>query len=230
MTLYIIQMAPLNFYQIIEKKDKSLLKKSFNPYYGKTHHIKIPFRMLITGTSGSMKSNTLCNLIYTMSCFHSITIVCKNADEPLYQYLKKCIPDDQLTIIEGTDDIPELDNFDTDYNHLVVFDDMVTSKNQKPFEEFFIRARKRGVSVCYLTQSYYRVPKIIRCNVSHVILKKVFKKDLHLILSEYNIGMERDALERMYRETTDGEPTNFFMMDLEASPEEMFYKNFQLIK
>ena len=42
---------------------QKFLTKQHNPLYHK-HHIKIPFRMLIIGNSGSGKTSTLLNLIY----------------------------------------------------------------------------------------------------------------------------------------------------------------------
>ena len=44
-----------NWYDKIPKK---FLPKQHNPYFH-IHHIKLPFRMLITGSSGSGKTQTL---------------------------------------------------------------------------------------------------------------------------------------------------------------------------
>ena len=47
-----------------------------------------------------------------------------------------------------------MDTFDKDLQHLVIFDDMVLEKKQKAMSEMYIRGRKRGISVCYLSQSF----------------------------------------------------------------------------
>jgi ABC-type lipoprotein export system ATPase subunit len=74
-----------NFY---EAKDmKKFLDKRENPHFNE-HKIKLPFRMLIVGCSGSGKTNTLLNLIYMMpDTFSQIVIVTACKDEPLYNIL-----------------------------------------------------------------------------------------------------------------------------------------------
>ena len=61
-----------------EKGVQKYLTKQNNPHFDQ-HHIKIPFRMLICGNSGSGKTSTLMNLIYNMpGTFQEIQIVCKS--------------------------------------------------------------------------------------------------------------------------------------------------------
>ena len=50
----------IDWYKKIPEK---FLLKQHNPYYD-THHIKLPFRMLIAGGSGAGKTQTLLSLIY----------------------------------------------------------------------------------------------------------------------------------------------------------------------
>jgi hypothetical protein len=71
---------------------------------------------------------------------------------------------DQIQIKEGMENIPPLDKMDKDVSHLVCFDDLVLAKNQSAIENYYIRARKLNCSVVYLSQSYFRIPKIIRNN------------------------------------------------------------------
>ena len=47
---------------------------------------------------------------------------------------------------------------------LIVFDDMIShvmsnKKAQQVLKELFIRCRKLNISLCFLTQSYFSVPK-----------------------------------------------------------------------
>ena len=77
----------INVYEQDEMKE--FIKKSHNPNY-EIHHIEIPFRMLIIGSSGSGKTMTLINLFRAFSgTFQNIHIITKNADEPLYNYVVK---------------------------------------------------------------------------------------------------------------------------------------------
>ena len=50
---------------------------------------------------------------------------------------------------------------------IVIFDDFVCEKNQKPLVDYFIGGRHKNCSVIYLSQSYYLTPKDIRLNCSH---------------------------------------------------------------
>ena len=67
----------------------------------------------------------------------------------------------------SNDEIPSLDELDDESQKIVVFDDFVCEKNQKPLIEYFIRSRHKNCSVIYLSQSYYLTPKDIRLNCSH---------------------------------------------------------------
>ena len=74
-----------NYYEVMNKKYHL---KNHNPNY-EIHHIKVPFRMLIVGNSGSMKTNTLLNLLNIMTgTFESIFYITKNKDEPLLNFLE----------------------------------------------------------------------------------------------------------------------------------------------
>lgn len=192
----------LNFYSVLPKH---LVNKYNNPGF-QQHGIEHPFRMLIVGGSGAGKTNFVLNLLRVMAgTFDHVTICTRNADEPLYNYLRTKIHDSQLDIVEGIENIPPLESLDSDSQHLVVFDDLVLAKNQSAIEEYFIRARKiaRGVSVCYLTQSYFRTPKTIRINCSYIVLKQLSStRDLSLVLSDYGLGVDKKHLERVYAYAT----------------------------
>ena len=61
---------------------------------------------------------------------------------------------------------------------LIVFDDMIShvmsdKKAQQILKDLFIRCRKLNISVCFLTQSYFSVPKDVRLNCTHYILFKL---------------------------------------------------------
>ena len=75
-----------------EKIPKEFLDKVENPNFH-LHQLKLPFRMCIVAPSGSGKTNFLINLLRLFSCgskgtFASITIITKNADEPLYKWVQ----------------------------------------------------------------------------------------------------------------------------------------------
>ena len=115
-------------------------------------------------------------------------LYCKDLDEGKYKLLINKreqagikILNDPTAFIEyssSMDDI--LDNIE-DYNKkrkrkiLIVFDDMISQvmsdkKVQQILKELFIRCRKLNISLCFLTQSYFSVPKDVRLNCTHYII------------------------------------------------------------
>jgi ABC-type microcin C transport system duplicated ATPase subunit YejF len=145
-----------------EKIPKEFLDKVDNPNFH-LHNLKIPFRMCVVAPSGSGKTNYLVNLIRIFSSgdkgtFQTITIITKNKDEPLYKWItSKC---DQIVIKEGLSNTPPLDKFDKDVNHLVVWDDLVLSKDLTMVENYYIRARKLNVSVVFIVNHILKYQKV----------------------------------------------------------------------
>ena len=218
----------INWYERIPKE---LLDSAENPNFN-IHHLKIPFRMCVVAPSGSGKTNFLVNLIHLFSqgkngTFADMTIITRNKDEPLYNYLtSKC---DQIQVKEGIQNLPQLDKMDKKVNHLVCFDDLVLSKDQSAIENYYIRARKFNCSVIYLSQSYFRIPKVIRNNCSYmVILKLSGNREVNMILSEFGLGVTREQLLGMYEFAT-REKFSPLLIDLEEEPIKRFRKGFSQI-
>lgn len=214
---------PINFYEVMPKE---FLQESENPNYH-LHNLKLPFRMAIVAPSGTGKTNFLINLIHIFSqgkgTFADINIVTRNKDEPLYNFLSS--KSDQIQIKEGMENLPQLDKFDKDVNHLVVLDDLVLAKDQSRIENYYIRARKLNVSVIYISQSYFRIPKIIRGNLSYLVLLKLSgERELKLILSEGGLGIDRDQLLSLYEYATN-EKFSALVIDYEAPIDKRYRKN-----
>lgn len=214
-----------------KKIPKKFLLKSHNPHFD-IHHIKLPFRMIIAGNSGSGKTQTLLNLLYNMpDTFEKIFIVTKNKDEPLYNYLEDKLGKDGLTIKEGITELPDLDALDKEQNNLIVLDDLVNepTKQQRPVCDYFIRARKKNCSIIYISQSFYAVPKLIRDNISYLIIKQVSSmKNLTMICRECSLGIEKKQLKKIYDDATQSKQ-DFLLIDLEGDKDERFRKNFDEI-
>ena len=71
-----------------------------------------------------------------------------------------------------------------DYNPIrkrkkfIVFDDMIADiitnkKFQTIIKELFIRCRKLNISLVFVTQSYFSVPKDVRLNSTHYLILKI---------------------------------------------------------
>ena len=215
--------AIINMYECMPKE---FLDKAENPNF-ELHKFKLPFRMCIVAPSGSGKTNFLINLLRVFSCgnkgtFQSINIITRNKDEPLYKWVQsRC---DQIVINEGLSFTPKLDSFDKDVNHIVIFDDLVLSKDLSMVENYYIRARKLNCSVIFISQSYFKIPKVIRNNCSYMVLLKLSgNREVNLILSEFGLGISKDELLKIYEYATN-EKFSPLVIDMEESPDKKFRK------
>jgi hypothetical protein len=192
----------INFYEHVPKK---YLEEIDNPNKH-LHDFDLPFRMCIVAPSGSGKTNFLLNLIKVFSqgkgTFADITIVTRNKSEPLYNYLEGEF--EQIQIKEGMHNTPKLDDMDKKYNHLVCWDDLVLSKNLQPVEEYYMRARKKMTSVCFLSQSYYDIPKFIRKNSTYLVLLDLggSKREKTAVLNEWGADLDSDELNAVFNDAT----------------------------
>lgn len=213
-----------------KKIPKKFLLKQHNPNF-EIHGIKIPFRLLVIGGSGSGKTQTFLNFLHNFGdTFQNIFIITKNKDEPIYNYLEDKLGDKGLTITEGIDSAPDLDSFDKDEQTLIVMDDLVLEKNQKQLEQYFIRARKLNCSLIYISQSYFAVPRMIRQNLTYLVIKRLNTlQDLFRILREYSLGVDKKKLNELYDTATTDNKQDFLLIDLEEAPENRFRKNFNEI-
>ena len=190
----------INFYEVIPKK---YLDEVENPNFD-SHNITLPFRMCIVAPSGSGKTNFLLNLLRVFSqgkgTFTDISIITRNKDEPLYNYLGGEF--EQIQVKEGMSNTPKLDDMDKKYNHLVVWDDLVLSKNLNNVEEYYMRARKKSCSVIFLSQSYYDIPKFIRKNSNYLVLLDLggSKREQTAILNEWSSDLDKDELKAVYND------------------------------
>ena len=69
-------------------------------------------------------------------------------------------------------------NPDKDNKSLIVFDDMIAGMiNNKKLNsivtELFIIGRKLNISLVFITQSYFKVPKDARLNTTHFFIMKI---------------------------------------------------------
>ena len=179
------------------------------------------FQMLICGPSGSGKTNTLMHMIYNMLYFDKVYLYAKNLEQPKYQNLMNVFQpiSDEVgyDVIEASnDEIIPVQDLDNDSQKIVIFDDYVCDKNQKPLIDYFIRGRHKNCSVIYLSQSYYKTPKDIRLNCSHFsIFELPSANEKSLICRENSIPKES------YEKATE-EPYSFIYID---KPRKLITKN-----
>jgi hypothetical protein len=214
-----------NFYDVMGDKFTPKIK-NVNKHL---HGLDLPFRMLVTSFSGGGKTNLICNLIQLFchgeGTFQQIIICTKNKDEPLYNFLKS--KSKEILIKEGlAGNLPKLDETeDKDEQKLIILDDLLLEKNLAPVENYFIRCRKFGWSIIFITQSYYRVPKTIRLNINYLAILKIgSKRDTNMILSEVGVGVTKEQLMNMFEYST-RKPLDVFLIHIEKRPSERYHHN-----
>ena len=106
-------------------------------------------------------------------------------------------------------------NIDQERKILIVFDDMIADviKNKKLnsiVTKLFIRGRKLSISLAFIIQSYFKVPKDVRLNTTHYFISKIpSKKELQQIAINHSSDISTKDLEKIFRKCT-AEPYSFF--------------------
>ena len=101
---------------------------------------------------------------------------------------------------------------------LIVFDDMIADimtnkKLQSIIKELFIRYRKINISLVFITQSYFSVPKDVRLNSMHYLIMKINnKRELQNIAINHSADIDYKDFIKTYRKCTK-EPYKFFTID-----------------
>ena len=91
----------------------------------------------------------------------------------------------------------------------------------------FIRRRKLNISLFFITQSYFSVPKDVRLNTTHYFIMKINnKRELRNIAINHSADIDFQDFKKIYRECTK-EPHNLLTIDttLPASDPLRFRKN-----
>ena len=205
----------VNFYE--HKDVQKLLTEYHNPCFNDTQ-IKIPARIGVIASSGGGKTQWLLNFISkTNDTWGHIYVVYKTS-EPLYEFLEKKIGAKYITFYTKLADLPQPNDLpNKDKQQLIIFDDQINEKNQEVIKEYGIRGRKigKGVSICYLAQSFFKIPKIIRQQFNYLILLKLSSaRDLNLIMSDFSLGMDRKELALVYKDATK-EKFSFLKVDID---------------
>ena len=118
-------------------------------------------------------------------------------------------------------------------NILTVFDDMIAGiMTNKIFraiiKELFIRCRKLNISLVFITQSYFSVPKEVRLNSTHYLIMKIHnKRELQQISTDHSADIDYKDFLKIYRNCAK-EPYSFFTIDttLPTDNPMRFRKNF----
>ena len=190
-----------------------------------------PNRILIVGGSGSEKTSTLLNLKNKQPDIDKIYLYAKDQYEDKYQFLINKREStglkhfkDPKAFIEYSNDMHDVYNNINDYHPdkenkiLIVFDDMIANmihnkKLNSIVTELFIRGRKLNISLVFITQSYFKVPKDVRLNTTHFFIMKIpNKRELQQIAISHSSDIDFKDFINIYKKCTD-EPYSFLVSD-----------------
>ena len=190
-----------------------------------------PYRILIIGASGSGKRNALLDLINNQPDIDKIYLYVKDPYETKYQYLidkreKLGLDhfDDPKASMEYSNDMQDVYKNIEDYNPikkrkvLIVFDDMIAdminnNKLNPIVTELFIRGRKLNISIFFITQSYFKVPKDVRLNSTHFFIMKIpNKRELQQLALNHSSDIDFEDFMKIYKKCTT-EPYSFLVND-----------------
>ena len=115
---------------------------------------------------------------------------------------------------------------------LIVFDDLIADimtnkKFQAIIKELFSRCRKLNISLVFITQSYFSVPKDVRLNSTHYLIMKISnKRELENIARSHSADIDYKDFVKIYRECRK-DPYSVLTIDttLRASDLVRFSKN-----
>ena len=187
------------------------------------------FQILIIGGSGSGKTNVLLNLIESQPDSDKIYLYAKDLYEAKYQNLiktrEKVISidhhNDPRAYIEYSIDMcfvyKNINYYNPDKENkiLIVFDmiaDMIHNKKlDSVVTELFIRGRKLNISLVFITQSYFKVPKDVRLNTTHFLISKIpNKRELQKIAINHSSDISTKDFINIYRKCA-AEPSSFLV-------------------
>ena len=79
--------------------------------------------------------------------------------------------------------------------------------------ELFIRGRKLNISLVFITQLYFKVPKDVRLNTTYFFIAKILsKRKLQQIVINHSSDISTKDFVNIYRKCT-AEPYSFFVND-----------------
>ena len=99
-------------------------------------------------------------------------------------------------------------NTDKERKILIVFDDMIADvinnkKLNSIITELFIRCRKLNVSIAFITQSYFKVPKDVRLNPTHFFIMKILnKREIQQIALNHSSAISSKDFIKIYKKCT----------------------------
>ncbi len=199
-----------NMYEVYPEE-----KKLPTPPMAEQMKIPWPLQCIFCGRTGSGKTNGLLNLLRMLNCCSRYWLYTKDTEEHLYdQFIKeqkekgKALGKELIKVdnqIKTFPDIVKVGQFMKSKNEwgAVIIDDMVNEspRDLKDTINVFTLGRKENLSPFFLTQSWFRVPIVMREQVGCIALGRLSgEQDMKRIIKEFPALMaDADEISGIYK-------------------------------
>jgi energy-coupling factor transporter ATP-binding protein EcfA2 len=193
-----------NWYESKDKDMREIVKKESYDY--SDTDIKPNSRILMCGSTGSGKTQTLLHYLRLSPELFSKVIIFYKEKEPLYEFLQKKMANQAVSFSSKLSELPRLkklrEGMDDDDRICIILDDWVMELKDYPnIQDYFIYGRKKNITIIILSQSFFDVPKILRQQLSYCLFHKMtMKRDIDLIISNYDT--EDKQVRELYKDAT----------------------------
>lgn len=191
--------------------------------------IKLTFRMIITGETGSGKTNVCAQIVRKIGVFTKILLFAKDLEEPIYKYLVDTVHEieketglEVLKCSNDIDDLPEVSKLNKKDNTLVIIDDMVNEKSRQlaKVTGYFTKGRHFNASTIFLTQTYFGTPPDMRKNSGYFVFTKLStNRDFRRIGRDFESTQDEDLMSKMFQVAVKdkGGFPHFLMIDVASN-------------
>ncbi len=208
---------------------------------------KVPFRLLLSGSSGSGKTNVARWMLdkHYHRFFSDIFLLSPTAKiDPVWKDVHGLKKQNRITdptsaaltrILRRAENNVKQSGKNRGKHVLVILDDVIAASsfiNSPAFLTAFIRGRHFLVSIIIMTQSYVKVPRSSRIQASHVIFFPSQTTEIDRLYTEHGPHQcsKRQFYELVQRATapTQSEPYPFLYINRSAPVEQRFRRNLDL--
>ena len=206
---------------------------------------KFPFSMMISGRSGSGKSNCLMNLLTNehllKNYFHYIVVFSPTAGEyddsykvlnlPAENFKNNFSADDLNNLIESRKALIEKKGIEWVVKNsrvLIILDDVIANRdflNSPEALKMFALLRHYQIAVIVCMQNYNRLPKSLRNNANALIIFPSTQSEIEVLLDEITpAGLKKKEFQDVIKYCCEGR-YDFLYINNHAEPNKRIRKN-----
>ena len=205
---------------------------------------RFPFSLMISGRSGSGKTNLLMNLLTNEKMyggyFHTLVVYSPTSSmDDTYKVLK--LPKENFIEDFGQKELEDLiearkalikkkgiEWVGKNSRVLIILDDIIANRdflNSPVALKLFALLRHYLVSICVLMQSYTKLPRALRLNCNGVMVFPALQSEVDVLIDEITPnGIKKREFEKVINYCCEGQ-YDFLYVNNHAKPDERIRKN-----